>query len=58
MTEGSSHPDWWLWGGMAAAVIAAGATVYAFGPFALGAAPDEPAPMEPIAEDPASAASE
>lgn len=50
--------NWWLWGGIAAAVVAVGVAVYALYPFDDGVSPTEPAVTAPAAEDAAPAASE
>jgi hypothetical protein len=58
MTKTPSRPNWWLWGGIAAAVIAAGVVIYVLDPFGLATFPAEPALTEPVAEEAAPAATE
>jgi hypothetical protein len=58
MTKAPSRTNWWLWGGIAAALIAVTVAIYVFDPFGFGTAPEEPLPIAPQTEDAAPAVTE
>jgi hypothetical protein len=52
MTKNPSPINWWLWGGVAAAVVTVAAIIYTFGLFGFGAPASDPASGAPVVEQP------
>jgi hypothetical protein len=50
-----SSTGWWLWGGVAVAIIAVAAVIYTFDPFGFVAPASDPVLTAPLAEQPAPA---